>query len=98
MKYFDVFMAQAKVAWEAGVNFGRETDVGLIQGEFCEKDGSISDAPAYCNPLIKLVPTMDLKDLLEVVNYNSFCQTLYDQRTANVHKQQLAHLFWRKPA
>ena len=32
-QFFNVFMAQAKVAWEAGVHFGSEIVFGLIQAK-----------------------------------------------------------------
>ena len=73
-KYFDDFMVQAKVAWETGVNSGSEAVVSLIQDKLHEKDGSVSEAPVYRNPLIKLDCTMYIKELWEVIKYNTFCQ------------------------
>ena len=47
-------MAQAKVAWEEGVNFGSKIVVGLIEDKLHAKDNAVLRAPAYRNPLIKL--------------------------------------------
>ena len=67
-KYYNVFMAQAKLAWEAGVNFGSKTVIGLIQDKHYAKDSAVLRAPAYCNPLIKLEPGMKLEELWKVVH------------------------------
>ena len=72
-KYFDVFMAQAKVVWEAGIDFGSKIFVSLIQGKLHENDSTVLSASAYYNPLIKLEKDMKTQDLWEVVNYNTFC-------------------------
>ena len=71
LKYFDVFVAQAKVVWEAGVDFGSKIVVNLIHGKLFEKDSSVSEAPVYCNPLIKFKPGMKLEESWKVVHYNT---------------------------
>lgn len=72
-KYYKVFVAQVKVAWVAGINFGSKTVVSLIQDKRHVKDSVISRAPAHHNPLIKFEPGMKLKELWKVVHYNTAC-------------------------
>ena len=72
-KYFDVLSAQAKVALEAGVDYGSEAIIGLYQGALWEMDVFISKAPAWRNPLIKLDPKYTTKELWKIAKFDTFC-------------------------
>ena len=97
-KYFDVFLAQAKVACKAGVNYGSKAIIIHYQGELQEKDGSITKAPVWRNPLVKLDLNLEKEELWEIIKFDTFCRQWYNQCRANIHEEQLAHLLWRKPS
>ena len=83
-KYFEVFSAQAKVAWIAGVDLGSDSLVSQSHVECAEKDPSFTPPPTWRDPLVKLELGLTLKELWVIVVFDTYCQRWYDERKVNI--------------
>ena len=64
LKYYNIFMSQAKVAWEEEVNFDGKTVVKMIYDKILAKDSATARAPAFFDSLVKLERKgMDIESL-----------------------------------
>ena len=62
-KYFEVFLAQAKVVWEADVNFGSRLLISHYHVKYAEKYSSLTLPPAWRNPLVKFESNLTKDEL-----------------------------------
>ena len=95
-KYYEVFVAQAKVALEADVDFSSESLVYLKYREDREKDTSRPPQPEYRDPLVKIEAGMKDVDYLKIINHDAECWLWQLKRQNAVHDERLAHLFLEK--
>ena len=70
-KYYEVFVARAKVALEAGVNFSSESLMYLKYREDCEKDTSLPPQPEYRDPLVKIETGLKEADYLKIIKHDA---------------------------
>ena len=95
-KYYEVFVAQAKVALEAGVDFSSEALVYLKYREDCEKDISLPPQPVWRDPLVKIEMGLKDADYMKIIKYDAECRLWQLKRQNAVHDERLAHLFLEK--
>ena len=72
-KDFEMFLAQAKVAFKADFDLGSNLLVSQSHAEAAEKDPTLTPSPVWRDPMVKLEPNITNKELLVIVNYNSYC-------------------------
>ena len=95
-KYFDVFLAQAKVAWEADVDLRRNSLVSQSHVKRAEKDPYITLPPTWRDHLVKLELCLTRDKLWKIVNFDTYCRQWYYERKSNINEEQLTHFFLEK--
>ena len=92
-KYYEVFLARAKVALEAGVDFSSKALVSLKYRENCEKDVSLPEQTIWRDPLVKIEPGLKEAEYMKIIMHDSNCQQWQLEHQDAVHEERLAHLF-----
>ena len=73
-KYYEVFVAQTKVALEAGVDFSSEALVYLKYREDREKDTSLPAQPVWRDPLVKIEMGLKDDDYMKIIKHDAECR------------------------
>ena len=95
-KYLEMFTARAKVALEAGVDFGSESLVNTDYAEKREKDPKLTPRPPWRDPDIKIEMGLTDEEYLKIINWDDHCRRWYEDYAFYVHEEQLAHMFLEK--
>ena len=73
-KYYEVFVARAKVAVEAGVDLSSESLVYLKYCEDREKDTSLPPQPELGDPLVKIEIVLKDADYMKIIKNDAICR------------------------